>query len=100
MADGLVLVGQLISVVLAVVGTLILVAAWRLGLRGKILYVFLLGIEFVWLGVFLSKLLPLLGVPIVWQLGLVAVLFVLLAVTLVLLYRHRHDPENQGGSQG
>ena len=92
MADGFSLVVLLIVAVLLVVGTLILVPTWRSERHRKLFYGLLVFYELGWLSI-LDRLLALVGVPLAWRDGVWGVLVAPVVATLVLLYRHRHDPE-------
>ncbi len=92
MADVFSLLVMIVLVTLLVVGTLLLVSTWRSKRYRKWFYLNLLFCEIVW--VFnLERLFPLLGTPRAWLDGVEVVLFALMVPTLVLLYRHRRDPD-------
>jgi hypothetical protein len=92
MGDGFSLVIDIITTVLLVVGTLVIVSAWRSGLNGKWLYMYLGFYALLWARI-LDQLLALIAVPLGWRDAVDGVLFALAAVNIVLLYRHRHDPD-------
>ena len=92
MANGFSLVLDIITDALVVLGSLVIVSAWRSGLNGKWLYMFLTFYALLWVRV-LDQLFALVGMPLGWRDGVEGVFFALAAASLVLLYRHRHDPD-------
>jgi hypothetical protein len=92
MSDGFTLVMLLIATLALAVGTLILVSLRRSEPHRKWFYIHLTSIAIGW-GYILPQLLALVGVPLVWQDRVGDPFYALMVVSLVLLYRHWHDPD-------
>ncbi len=92
MADRFSLLVLLVAAVLLAGGTVLVLSTWRAERNRKLFYVVLEGCGLAWFFV-LERLLPLVGIPLVWQDAVEGALLALVVATLVPLYRRRHDPD-------
>jgi hypothetical protein len=92
MGDGFSLLLMLIAAVLSVVGTAITISLRRSEPSRKWFYLLLTFNALGWV-IILERLFALVDVPLAWQDGVEGALFALAGASLVLLYRHRHDPD-------
>lgn len=92
MADGVSHIVLLIAAAALTAGTLVIMSIRRSKPHRKWFYLLLVCLELGWSSI-VGKLFPLIGVPRAWEDGVEGVLLALVVPTLVLVYRHRHDPD-------
>jgi hypothetical protein len=92
MGDVVSLLFVLVAAAALIASGLIMVPVWRSGRNRKWLYMYLTFSAIYWV-LILERLFTLVGVPLAWQIGVEGVLLALAVASLVLLYRHRRDPD-------